>query len=641
MKTTPITPARIEFGADGEPPFAPAFGDVYHPRGGALEQARHVFLAGNGLPARWRGRERFVVLETGFGLGHNFLATWAAWRDDPHRCTRLWFVSIDRHPPRRDDLDRAHAASPLRALASSLVAAWPPLTADLHALAFDGARVMLRLAFGDVAQWLPQLVLDADAIFLDGFAPARNPAMWDPALLRQLAGRAAPEATAATWSVARALRDGLRSAGFDVRREPGFGDKREMTVARFAPHFEPRRSRPRGRRAPPDAAVVGGGLAGAAAAQALAQDGWRCTVFDRHPRPAAETSGNAGGLFHGSVPAADGAHARALRAAALLAAATYAPLLRAGAVAGQADGLLQVGGTTIDAMRERLAHRGLPPEYARALDTADASALAGVRVPAAAWAFAGGGWLDPAGWVRHALDHPAIAWRGGTAVHALRRDGDGWALLDAGGTVLARSATVVLANAHDALRLLGDPPWPVQRVRGQVTLLPPDLDGTPRPSMPLAGDGYALTLHDGRVLCGATRAAGDEDAAVRADDHAYNLQRLRSLCGAAPDPVPAVLERVGGRVGWRVAAADRLPVVGPVPAAGAAALRERDAARVDGLFVCTAFGSRGITWAPLAGALLAAWAAGAPFPVAADLIDALDPARFGARAARAVRTSAS
>ena len=641
MKTTPITPARIAFGAVGEPPFAPDFGDVYHARAGALEQARHVFLAGNGLPQRWQGRARFVVLETGFGLGHNFLATWAAWRDDARRCERLWFVSIDKHPPTRDDLARAHEHSPLPSLAARLVAAWPPLTSDLHTLAFDGARVMLRLAFGDVAQWLPQLVLDADAFYLDGFAPARNPAMWDAALLKQLAGRAAEGATAATWSVARPLRDGLAAAGFEVQRAPGFGGKREMTVARFAPRFVPRRARPPGRRALPEAAIVGGGLAGAAAAQALAAEGWSCTVLDRHAEPAAETSGNAGGLFHGSVPADDGAHARALRAAALLAASTYAPLLRTGAVVGAAQGLLQVSGASFDATRARTERHGLPPDYVQALDAAQAAARAGVPLASAAWHFPGGGWLAPPSWVRHALDHPAIRWQGGCTVHALARDGDAWRLLDADGRTVARSATVVLANAHDALRLLGDRRWPLQRVRGQVTLIGAGLGGTPRPALPLTGDGYALALPDGRLLCGATRAAGDDEPALRAADHAYNLQRLRALCGHAPEPDAATLAALDGRVGWRLSTVDRLPVVGPVPD-DAGVARERDAARVEGLFVCTAFGARGLTWAPLAGALAAAWAAGAPFPLGADLVDALDPARFAVRAARrGVRTSAS
>ena len=125
MKTQPIQPAHIEFSSEpATPPRAPDFDDLYHPRIGAQAQAQHVFLQGNGLPGRWAGRARFVILETGFGLGNNFLATWAAWRADPSRCERLVFGSIERHPPRREDLARAHAQSPLPDLAAALVQAW-------------------------------------------------------------------------------------------------------------------------------------------------------------------------------------------------------------------------------------------------------------------------------------------------------------------------------------------------------------------------------------------------------------------------------------------------------------------------------------------------------------------------------------
>ena len=138
-----------------------------------------MFLAGNGLPARWRGRERFTILETGFGLGNNFLATWAAWRDDPARCERLFFVSIEKHPLSAADLARAHAASPAPALARQLIDAWPPATCNLHLLDFEGGRVRLLLAFGDVQAWAREIVARVDAFYLDGFAPARCPAMWD------------------------------------------------------------------------------------------------------------------------------------------------------------------------------------------------------------------------------------------------------------------------------------------------------------------------------------------------------------------------------------------------------------------------------------------------------------------------------
>src|SRR2546428_9974677 len=173
MKTQAIVPAQLEWNAQGLP-FTPAFDDVYHPVGGALAQARHVFLAGNGLPERWRGRDRFVVLETGFGLGNNFLATWDAWRRDGGPC-RLHFISIEQHPLTRAAMASLPRDPALAPLAAQLADAWPPLTPNLQRLRFEDGRVELLLALGEVSAWLPELVASVDAFYLDGFAPAKNP----------------------------------------------------------------------------------------------------------------------------------------------------------------------------------------------------------------------------------------------------------------------------------------------------------------------------------------------------------------------------------------------------------------------------------------------------------------------------------
>jgi tRNA 5-methylaminomethyl-2-thiouridine biosynthesis bifunctional protein len=639
MKTSPIVPARIEASPDGVP-FCAAFGDVYHPRGGALAQARHVFLAGNGLPARWRGRERFVIAETGFGLGNNFLAAWAAWRADEQRCERLDFVSVELHPPPRADL----AAWPrddavITELAQALARQWPPLSHNLHQLRFDGGRVTLHLAFGDVAQWLPEWVLEADAFFLDGFAPDRNPRMWEPRLFKSLSRLAAPGATAATWSVARGVRDRLQAAGFDVRKAAGQGGKRDITVASFAPRGATRSlppGRPRPRAVERHALIVGGGLAGCAAAWALAEQGWRSTVFDGHREPASEGSGNPAGLFHGVVTPDDGLHARWHRAAAL----SFEPVARAAVragVPGSVQGLLRLAYEVQDvqALRRLAASLGLPAEYVEALSPQEATERAGMVLRDPAWFYPGGGWVSPralAAWyLGLAAEHSD--WRGGVRVDRLHHDGGRWQLLGAGGEELARSSTVVLANAGDALRLLDAHDWPVDAIRGQVSVAP--AAGLRLPTLPLAGSGYVLPPVDGRAVFGATAQRGDGDPAVRAADHADNLTRLRRLCGEALELPAAGLE---GRVGWRWTAADRLPVIGAVPDASATPVGAGDQPRFvprrDGLFVFTALGSRGIGVSALGARLLAAWVTGAPAPVDASLMDAVDPARFAARARR-------
>lgn len=637
MSWGPIRPARIDF-SDPAAPAAPDFGDLYHSRGGAWGQARHVFLGGNGLPARWGGRDRFVILETGFGLGNNFLATWAAWRADPRRPARLWYLAVEKHPPQRADLARALATAPEPALAAALVAHWPPLTPDLHPIDFDCGGVRLLLALGDIRQVLPELVAAVDAFYLDGFAPVRNPAMWDARLLRGLHRLAAPDATLATWCVASAVRNALASAGFAVEKAPGFAGKREMTVARFAPRAAARPAPGRSPQPVREVAVVGAGLAGAAAARALAERGLAVQVFDRRTAPAAETSGQAGGLLHGVVHADDAAHSRWLRAAALFAARDLAPRIACGRVTGALPGLWRgEHRLTLGAMQAIVERLGLPCDYVQP------DCLSG---GGAAWLFTGGGWASAPTLVAHWLAADGIALRLGAAVRRLERHGDrGWILSGDGEAVLAQVDAVVLANACDLPRLWSEVHWPLQAGRGQTTVLPAATPGLPRLPRPIADAGYALQLADGRLLCGVTGCALDglaqADALNRSGidplsaDHTHNLDTLARLTGwrARVDE-----HSLDGRVGARVLCADRLPLVGPLPAAdtGTARLDQpRWVPREPGLLVLGALGSRGLAQAALAGEVLASWLAGAPIPVPASLIDAIDPARFVSRAARA------
>jgi tRNA 5-methylaminomethyl-2-thiouridine biosynthesis bifunctional protein len=651
-----LRPARIDFSSGV--PRSLDHGDVYHAAAGAQEQARHVFLQGNGLPQRWQGRRHFCILETGFGLGHNFLATWAAWQADPLRCDDLHFVSLEHHPPSREDLAQAHRLAyqdqPSLERSSALLAAWPPLLSGLHVLGFQGpqgcagtqpGRVHLTLVFGDAHHLLPKLVGNFDAVFLDGFAPRANPELWDPRLLRTLGRLAAPGATAATWSVAKVVRQGLQAAGFAVERAPGFAAKREMTMARFAP-ATPRRipaGRPQGPWAGERCAVIiGAGLAGAMAAQALAQQGWACTVLDAAPAPAQGASGNPAGLFHGVVHRDDGVHARLHRHAALGAARHYGALIRCGAVPGRLDGLVAVRGDDPDPPQSA-ALQGLDlPGYAQGMTQAEASACAGVDLGGPAQHFLQGGWVDPGTVVRHALATTGVRFQGGAPVHVLQalhspKGGDVvWRVLDDTGVELARAPLVVLAAGTGLPVLAHHLPaplsglGPLELTRGQLTWFSADT----RLKRPVSGHGYAVSLPDGQLLCGASLRSGDTDPQLQDEDQRWNLDRLRVLTGLAP-PSGAALE---GRVSWRVQTPDRLPLIGPAPQADLDPTGRRDQTRFiprhPGLFIIGALGSRGLIWAPLAARVLRAWVEATPMPLEAELLDAVDPARWLVRQAR-------
>jgi tRNA 5-methylaminomethyl-2-thiouridine biosynthesis bifunctional protein len=476
--------------------------------------------------------------------------------------------------------------------------------------------------------------------------------------LRTLGRKAAPDATAASWCVAPGVQAGLTAAGFEVRLAgdmgggngdggsdcdgDGDGEKRQITVARFAPRFLPRGPAAATPSTARSAVVVGAGLAGAAAAQALARLGLAVTVLERQAEPASEASGNPAGLFHGTVNASDGTHARLFRAAALVAQREYRSAVAQG-VPGRAQGLLRLeareGG--LAAMRATLQRLGLPPDYVQALDAATASQHAGVPLGTPAWLYPGGGWVEPPAWVRHALASPGVRFVGGAEVAAIERMGGDWRLLDAAGRTLAQAPIAVLAHAAGATRLLaplGGPAWPLAHSRGQVTRWN---TAAPLPlRLPVAGDGYALPLPAGGLLCGATHEAAepDGDDTPREADHLFNLQRLQRLTGLPP---PADLSSCQGRVGWRLHSDDRLPIAGAVPLAAAAMPpgQRLDQARLlprhQGLFVLAALGSRGLTLAPLLGRLVAAQATGTPWPLEQDLADAVDPGRWIVRAARA------
>ncbi len=634
----PIIPARLEFDSHGTP-LSSAYGDIYHSSDGGLEQARHVFLGGNDLPQRWRGTRTFTVLETGFGLGLNFLATWEAWRKDEGRCDRLHYVSVEKHPFASHDLEVIHSRWPgLAPLSAELLRAWPPLTPGFHRLLLDAGRVTLTLLFGDAALMLPALVTQANAVYLDGFAPSRNPDLWAPEVLRRIGRLSAPGATLATWSVAANVREYLGKDGWVLDRAPGFGRKRDMLRGelrsrRPAPSFLKPMANER------CALVVGAGIAGSAMAERLAVRDWRVTLLERQPGPALEASGNPAGLLHPVISSDDNLHARIVRAAHLYTLRLISTLDEEGhPMKWRAGGILQLAR---DALQETEQHRtceilGFPHAYVRYVDRDEASTLAGAPVAAGAWFYPGGAWASPADLCRAVLQRHAhrISERYSSAVHALQSTPLGWRAIDATGNVLGEAPVVILANAHDIARLLPQCELPLTRLRGQVSLLP--AGAIPDIRMALCGNGYVIPHVAGKHCFGATFDLNDDDTDVRPDSHGENLEHLRALLPSA-ETGAHVLREMEGRVGFRSAALDRLPLVGalPDPAAplrwGAPLFK---VPRLNGLHTLSALGSRGLVLAPLMAELLAAQLDGEPLPLERKLVDALDPARFLVRRQR-------
>ncbi|MDX1386704.1 MAG: tRNA (5-methylaminomethyl-2-thiouridine)(34)-methyltransferase MnmD, partial [bacterium] len=223
-----MEPATLEFDPPGFPR-SRKYGDIYFSPHGGLEESRSVFLAGNFLPERWRGRETFTVGELGFGTGLNFLATWQCWKQDPQAPARLHYLSCENHPIPPQKLKACFQNFPeLHRPLEELIEQIPPPVAGFHRLSFQGGRVLLTLLFGDAQEVWPQVQGKVDAWYLDGFAPGLNPKMWQEKLFHSLANKTAKGGTFATYSSASRVRRALMAAGFKVEKLPGFGGKREM-----------------------------------------------------------------------------------------------------------------------------------------------------------------------------------------------------------------------------------------------------------------------------------------------------------------------------------------------------------------------------------------------------------------------------
>jgi tRNA 5-methylaminomethyl-2-thiouridine biosynthesis bifunctional protein len=264
------------------------YGDIYF-SGDGVSETEHVFVLGNDLVERFKATTgTFVIGETGFGTGLNFLVAAQCFSRHAPAGARLVFVSTEQHPLTKQILEAAHAQLPkmLQGQARELRAALAEGSKqDSHQATFNGDRISLHLLLGDATESLRSHAFTADAWFLDGFSPARNPAMWSFELLREVANQTACNGTFATYTVAGQVRRNLQDAGFNIERQPGFGKKREMLCGtRKAPAKVDSARRlvsATGKRLA-RVQVHGAGIAGATIAHAFAERGVAVTVIDPH-----------------------------------------------------------------------------------------------------------------------------------------------------------------------------------------------------------------------------------------------------------------------------------------------------------------------------------------------------------------------
>ena len=595
-----LQPGRIVRQDDGSL-LAPDFGDTYASRAGALAQSRAVFLAGCDLPQRLSGRSH-TVLETGFGTGLNALtlAQLQAGASGAATACHIHYVGIEARPLLRDDLVAALAPyEEFAAWRDALLASWPPPMQGFYRIVLS-QRFTVTLVFDEVLAALQALECRADSVFLDGFAPDRNPAMWRPEVLAEVVAHCQPGARLASWCVAGEVRRALAAAGCTVERKPGFAAKRERLEAVAPARFEAESDRPyalsRSRAEPlPDRAlVIGAGIAGASAAAALAARGIAVTVVDT-AGPASGASGNPVGVVRPEPSGLD----HPISALTAMGTVCLRPWLAAPC------GAVRLPRDDKHARRLREHADACPPEWMRWVSADEAATLTG-QVVAGDGVWIAHSWsVNPPELVAKMLATPGVTLLQG-AVRQLTPEPSpehAWrvTLSDGSSSVWP---LVVVANAFGVgghLRL------PTRQVRGQLSWT--DAQSDQGLSAIVCREGYVTPAVNGRHIIGATFQRDDADLAPRDADDATNQWRLGRLL-----PAWSGRSLTTARVSVRAATPDRLPLVGEL---------------APGVFASLGHGSRGLTCAPLCAELIASWVCGEPLPLSRDVVHRLDPLRFG------------
>lgn len=661
--------ARLDWDEEGQP-LSSVFGDVYFSRANGLAETRHVFLQHNQLAQRWQtlsDNTHFTIAETGFGSGLNFLAAWELWLATAPHSAQLHFVSVEKFPLSKPDLIRALALWPeLQWLSQQLIDAYPCITGEgFHRLSFMDGRIKLTLIINDAARGFSQLLASTDPLysryatkvdawFLDGFAPSKNPQMWSEDLFSCIHQLSAYGTTAATFSAAAIVKKGLKFAGFTIEKVAGFGRKREMlrAVLPAGPrdYFYPQ---PFYKSASPftspwsinthpaiatekHAIIIGAGLAGCTSARALAERGWKVTLLERNNNIAAEASGNPQGVLYAKLSHKEEAQSEFNLASMQFAQSFYATRW---SEIGKKTGVLQLAYCESEQLlqtqlREKFSSADELVQFVSALQ---ASTIAGIPLHQNAIYFPNAGWISPAKLCTQLISHPLIntitQW---DAVDIQRKD-DRWYI---NGETGLNARVVIIANARDALHFSQTKNLPIKSIRGQITYLPATTASQNIKTV-ICSEGYIAPANDGVHCTGATFNLKEVTRELRAEDHQTNLENLHApLQGLLNEWKNLATPSLAGRVAFRCTLPDYLPAVGPVADDPAmlhsfAPLRKNARAFIqdtgkylDGLYLNIGHGSRGLAYTPLCAEILAAHINHEPQPLAHELVNALNPARF-------------
>jgi len=581
----------------------------------ALAAFHHEFIEHNDLPARFASipvSGSFVVAQCGFGTGLNFLATWQAWQVwGPSHAATLHFVASEPCPLTLQDLEKALFLSPeLQDLADELIACYPPLVRGAHRLVLAGGRVRLTLFFGDQQAAWNSLNFKADAWFLDGAEPAPGPELAQEIPTNQLREHSKPGTTVSSCCATEETQSLLESAGFRMRKTDGFKPNRETLNGVFLPENLPP--------VPPETlethtnsvAVIGAGIAGCLLANNLAHRGYAVTLIDAANEPGSAASGNLQGAMYVKL-GVEFNHQTELALSALTFSQRYYSPYRD--QYWHPTGLIQLAWSDAEQSRQRrfIERNQYPSDLLRPVSREEAEILTGARLMSGGLWFPGCGWLEPAKLCKELVLHRGIRKAFAYSVTQIQLSAGKWHISGAGSdSPDIHSNQVVICAGHLTPQLIPSPDtFRFKAIRGQVTHVPGSLIDSPRAV--ICGARYfnpAYGPHGEKVaVIGATFDLHSDEPEPTIESHRENIRELSSMVpnilseSMATGDLPAQL---AGRVGFRCTTHDYQPVAGP--------LCDSQGLEVEGLYLLTGMGSKGLTYAPLLAEFVADQLTGQP-----------------------------
>ncbi|WP_100642879.1 bifunctional tRNA (5-methylaminomethyl-2-thiouridine)(34)-methyltransferase MnmD/FAD-dependent 5-carboxymethylaminomethyl-2-thiouridine(34) oxidoreductase MnmC [Alteromonas facilis] len=666
--------AQIEFNADGTP-IAKDYDDVYFSRENGEAETRYVFIDNNQLAQRWTASaaRSFVIAETGFGTGLNFLTVAQAfieWRNAHPTAPlcHLYFITTEKFPLSPQDWSTALAPFSHLALTSSLLNSHFYNSTGCQRLQFSHNDVSftLDLWIGDAIESFKQMHVSAcktptcigvDAWFLDGFAPNKNEDMWQAPLFEQMARLSRPNATFATFTAAGFVKRGLQEAGFVVEKRKGFGRKRDMLAGYLDTPNDIKNSVSQHdltplsdnmlQSAPPHVVVVGAGIAGASLAYALARRKIKVTVICKDQDVASAASGNPQAGIYPQLHATTSQLSLIQLSCFSYARRVYDELIQQGYDFAHAwCGVLQVGfSDEVRARQDNLITTNVwPSSLVHAVTAEQATQLSGVDLPYTGLFIPDAGWAAPKEIV-NALFSAAKAQTDLTILTETEyvehtcadSTPDSISVSVSGPTPYAIQANaIVFATGHEAEKIHSLSGLPYNLTRGQVETI--------QCEMPLAGlktvlchKGYLTPSYNNTHALGSTYVKNDTNTEYRTSETEQNIaMHARSLadCPWASN-IPSSLS---GRAAVRCSTPDHLPIVGAAPELS---VQRQQYAQVyhryvsvpsptvqAGTYVLTGLGSRGFTTAPLMAERLVSEMLAEPLPIGQPLLNATAPNRF-------------